>query len=144
MAIQVLTMIFALEVSSPDLHIWDLEFQPKQNHKARKPRQRALFAPESIKKQFWPTLFCSHILFLNEKRILWENICAKNLFVHFFVLPFNYGVKDLRKNMVQEYVVLVTGDVSQLPNQIKSSWRWGPPIGGCESLWRVLRTGMTN
>ena len=51
------------------------------------------------------------VKFLNEKRILWENICAKNLFVHFFVLPFNYGVKDLRKKMVQENVALVTGDV---------------------------------
>ena len=27
---------------------------------------------------------------------------------------------------------------------MKSSWRWGPPIGGCESPWKVLRTGMTN
>ena len=27
---------------------------------------------------------------------------------------------------------------------MKSSWRWGPPIGGCKSFLKVLRTGMTN
>ena len=27
---------------------------------------------------------------------------------------------------------------------MKSSWRWGPLIGGCKSFLKVLRTGMTN
>ena len=27
---------------------------------------------------------------------------------------------------------------------VKYSTGWGPPIGGCESFWKVLRTGMTN
>ena len=27
---------------------------------------------------------------------------------------------------------------------MRSSWRWGPPIGGCKSFWKVLRTEMMN
>ena len=27
---------------------------------------------------------------------------------------------------------------------MKSSWRWGPPVGGCKSFCKVLQTGMTN
>ena len=26
---------------------------------------------------------------------------------------------------------------------VKYSTGWGPPIGGCKSFWKVLRTGMT-
>ena len=27
---------------------------------------------------------------------------------------------------------------------MRYSWRWGPPLGGCKSFLKVLRTGMTN